>query len=310
MTSRYILIAVTVVCIIFVSTSFFTDSLVAPLRNAVSMVVVPLQKGMNNLGLWTYDKVTTLQEISVVLDENNELKNQIDNLTEENNQLRQDSYELTRLRELYKLDEKYPGYTKVGARVIGVTTDNWSKAFKVDKGLDDGIKKDMNVIASGGLVGIVAEVGKNYSIVKTIIEDNNSVSGMLIDTNDTCIVEGDIELSDSGLVHLNHIKADITVRNGDKIVTSNISDKYLQGILIGYAKDVTADSNNLTQSGYLVPAVDFNNLQEVLIITEMKISDLKQECYEKESCRNNFNIIILSDTGYIWRCYRNRWHYT
>ena len=256
MTSRYILIAVTVVCIIFVSTSFFTDSLVAPLRNAVSMVVVPLQKGMNNLGLWTYDKVTTLQEISVVLDENNELKNQIDNLTEENNQLRQDSYELTRLRELYKLDEKYPGYTKVGARVIGVTTDNWSKAFKVDKGLDDGIKKDMNVIASGGLVGIVA--------------DNNSVSGMLIDTNDTCIVEGDIELSDSGLVHLNHIKADITVRNGDKIVTSNISDKYLQGILIGYAKDVTADSNNLTQSGYLVPAVDFNNLQEVLIITEMK----------------------------------------
>ena len=51
MTSRYILIAVTVVCIIFVSTSFFTDSLVAPLRNAVSMVVVPLQKGMNNLGL-------------------------------------------------------------------------------------------------------------------------------------------------------------------------------------------------------------------------------------------------------------------
>lgn len=270
MTSRYILIAVTVVCIIFVSTSFFTDSLVAPLRNAVSMVVVPLQKGMNNLGLWTYDKVTTLQEISVVLDENNELKNQIDNLTEENNQLRQDSYELTRLRELYKLDEKYPGYTKVGARVIGVTTDNWSKAFKVDKGLDDGIKKDMNVIASGGLVGIVAEVGKNYSIVKTIIEDNNSVSGMLIDTNDTCIVEGDIELSDSGLVQLNHIKADITVRNGDKIVTSNISDKYLQGILIGYAKDVTADSNNLTQSGYLVPAVDFNNLQEVLIITEMK----------------------------------------
>lgn len=270
MTSRYILIAVTVVCIIFVSTSFFTDSLVTPLRNAVSMVVVPLQKGMNNLGLWTYDKVTTLQEISVVLDENNELKNQIDNLTEENNQLRQDSYELTHLRELYKLDEKYPGYTKVGARVIGVTTDNWSKAFKVDKGLDDGIKKDMNVIASGGLVGIVAEVGKNYSIVKTIIEDNNSVSGMLIDTNDTCIVEGDIELSDSGLVHLNHIKADITVRNGDKIVTSNISDKYLQGILIGYAKDVTADSNNLTQSGYLVPAVDFNNLQEVLIITEMK----------------------------------------
>lgn len=270
MTSRYILIAVTVVCIIFVSTSFFTDSLVAPLRNAVSMVVVPLQKGMNNLGLWTYDKVTTLQEISVVLDENNELKNQIDNLTEENNQLRQDSYELTRLRELYKLDEKYPGYTKVGARVIGVTTDNWSKAFKVDKGLDDGIKKDMNVIASGGLVGIISETGSNYSIVKTITENNSNVSGMLIDTNETCIVQGDIELMDTGMIRVSHFKSNVIVRNGDKVVTSNISDKYLQGILIGYVKDVKLDSNNLTQSGYIVPAVDFNNLQEVLVITQLK----------------------------------------
>ena len=267
MTSKYILIVLTAVCLIFISTSFFTDRLVAPLRSAISMVVVPLQKGMNNLGLWTYDKYTTLQEISVVLDENKELKSKVDDLTEENNQLRQDTYEL---RELYQLDEKYTGYTKVGARIIEVTADNWSKAFKVDKGSDDGIKKDMNVIAGGGLVGIVTEVGKNYSIIKTIIEDNNSVSGMLIDTNETCIVEGDIEQSDSGLVKLTHFKSDMTVRDGDKIVTSNISDKYLQGILIGYAKDVTPDSNNLTQSGYLVPAVDFNNLQEVLIITEMK----------------------------------------
>lgn len=270
MTSKYILIVLTAVCLIFISTSFFTDRLVAPLRSAISMVVVPLQKGMNNLGLWTYDKYTTLQEISVVLDENKELKSKVDDLTEENNQLRQDTYELSRLRELYQLDEKYTGYTKVGARIIEVTADNWSKAFKVDKGSDDGIKKDMNVIAGGGLVGIVTEVGKNYSIIKTIIEDNNSVSGMLIDTNETCIVEGDIEQSDSGLVKLTHFKSDMTVRDGDKIVTSNISDKYLQGILIGYAKYVTPDSNNLTQSGYLVPAVDFNNLQEVLIITEMK----------------------------------------
>ena len=270
MTSKYILIVLTAVCLIFISTSLFTDRLVAPLRSAISMVVVPLQKGMNNLGLWTYDKYTTLQEISVVLDENKELKSKVDDLTEENNQLRQDTYELSRLRELYQLDEKYTGYTKVGARIIEVTADNWSKAFKVDKGSDDGIKKDMNVIAGGGLVGIVTEVGKNYSIIKTIIEDNNSVSGMLIDTNETCIVEGDIEQSDSGLVKLTHFKSDMTVRDGDKIVTSNISDKYLQGILIGYAKDVTPDSNNLTQSGYLVPAVDFNNLQEVLIITEMK----------------------------------------
>lgn len=270
MTSKYILIVLTAVCLIFISTSFFTDRLVAPLRSAISMVVVPLQKGMNNLGLWTYDKYTTLQEISVVLDENKNLQSQIDELTEENNQLKQDSYELNRLRELYELDQQYAGYSKVGARVIEVTTDNWHSSFKIDKGTDDGLKVDMNVIANGGLVGIISETGSNYSIVKTITENNSNVSGMLIDTNETCIVQGDIELMDTGMIRVSHFKSDVIVRNGDKVVTSNISDKYLQGILIGYVKDVKLDSNNLTQSGYIVPAVDFNNLQEVLVITQLK----------------------------------------
>ena len=57
---------------------------------------------------------------------------------------------------------------------------------------------------------------------------------------------------------------------GDQIVTSYISDKYLQGILIGYVSEVTVDSNNLTRSGYITPAVNFKDLQEVLVITTTK----------------------------------------
>ena len=93
---------------------------------------------------------------------------------------------------------------------------------------------------------------------------------MLIDTGDICNVKGDLKLMDQGLIGLSHIKKDVVMRDGDKIVTSNISDKYLEGILIGYVKDVTPDSNNLTQSGYLVPVVDFEHLQEVLVILEKK----------------------------------------
>ena len=235
MTSKNILIALTVLCCFFIGTSFFTDTLTKPLKKCVSMVVVPVQKGMNNIGFWVYDKYQTLQEISVVLDENKKLQSQVDDLT-----------------------------------VIEVTTDNWHSSFKIDKGTDDGLKVNMNVIASGGLVGIISETGSNYSIVKTITENNSNVSGMLIDTNETCIVQGDVELMDTGMIRVSHFKSDVVVRNGDKVVTSNISDKYLQGILIGYIKDVKLDSNNLTQSGYIVPAVNFNNLQEVLVITQLK----------------------------------------
>ena len=284
MNSKYILIGLSALCLLFIATSFFTDKLTTPLRNAISTVVIPVQRGMNYIGLWISDKYDTLQEISTVLEENKEaeglklagmkedLQAKVDDLTEENNQLKQDSYELDRLRDLYELDEKYPGYNKVAARVVGTTSGNWYSTFTIDKGSNDGIEKDMNVIAGGGLVGIITEVGPNYAQIKTVIEDNSYVSGMLIDTGDTCIVKGDIELMDTGLIHLSGFANSVTVRNGDKIVTSNISDKYLPGILIGYTKDVTADANNLTQAGYLVPAVDFGHLQEVLIITQKKNS--------------------------------------
>jgi rod shape-determining protein MreC len=60
------------------------------------------------------------------------------------------------------------------------------------------------------------------------------------------------------------------VVEGDKIVTSDISDKYLPNILIGYIHTINRDNNNLTKSGYITPAVDFEHLSEVLIITDLK----------------------------------------
>lgn len=86
----------------------------------------------------------------------------MDTLTEENSQLVQDKEELTRLRELYDLDQQYTDYEKVGARVIAKESGNWFQLFTIDKGSNDGIQKDANVISGGGLVGIVAEVGPNW----------------------------------------------------------------------------------------------------------------------------------------------------
>ena len=271
-TSKYILIAVVVLCVLVMGISFFTDKLSAPFRNAVSSVVMPIQKGMNYIGLWTNDKYSQLQEVKRLLEENDELRSTVDSLTEENNRLKQDTYELERLRQLYELDAQYEEYPKVGARIIGTSSDNWYSTFTINKGSEEGLKVDMNVVASGGLVGRISSVDSHSATVKTIIEDGSFVSGQLIDTGDKCTVEGDIKLMDSGLISVKYFNSSVNVRNGDKIVTSNISDKYLSGILIGYTKDVSLDVNNLTQSGYLIPAVDFEHLQEVLIITELKDS--------------------------------------
>ena len=128
----------------------------------------------------------------------------------------------------------------------------------------------MNVICGNGLVGIVTDVTGNSATVRSIIDDNSNVTGMLITSSDTCNIRGDLELMDSGYVHLEYLRGDVSVSDGDMIVTSNISSKYIEGILIGYAKNVSDDANSLTQSGYLVPAVDFEHMTEVLVIMQLK----------------------------------------
>ena len=64
--------------------------------------------------------------------------------------------------------------------------------------------------------------------------------------------------------------SDDKVQPGDQLVTSSVSSKFLPGILIGYISELTIDSNNLTKSGRVTPAVDFEHIQEVLVILEKK----------------------------------------
>ena len=267
---KFILSALTVVCFALIAVSFFTDKLTAPVQNVLSYVITPLQKGINGMGLWLTDRADYFATIDELRQQNEELKAELDNVKEKNLVLVQDQIELNNLRELYALDNKIPGYDKVAARVIGKGSGNWFSTFTIDKGSRDGILVDMNVICGNGLVGIVTDVTDNTATVRSIIDGNSNVTGMLVTSSDTCNVRGDLEQMDSGYIHLEYMQKDVDVSDGDMIVTSNISDKYIQGILIGYVKNITEDANSLTQSGYLVPAVDFERLTEVLVIMQLK----------------------------------------
>ncbi len=132
----------------------------------------------------------------------------------------------------------------------------------------------MNVIAGKGLVGIVTDVGPNYAKVRSIIDDVSKVSAMVVTTSDRCIVHGDLqEMNANQRIRFNDLKdPDDEITEGAQVVTSNISEKYLQGILVGSIGDLKKDSNNLTKSGTLTPAVDFEHLEEVLVILDKKIS--------------------------------------
>ena len=116
----------------------------------------------------------------------------------------------------------------------------------------------------------MTDVGANYATVRSIIDDSSRVSAMAMQSGDTCLVGGDLTLYKEGRLRITDIKKGGDVKNGDKIITSNISSKFLPGILLGYATDITVDANELTSSGYLIPVAEFSSLQEVLIITQVK----------------------------------------
>ena len=269
--SKYLLFILTLLCMALIVLSFNTNFLSAPLSAVGGFLVTPLQEGISKAGSWLNTRSEELVQIRSLLSENEQLRAQVDELTMENIKLQQDRYELTNLRELYDLDAQYDDYDKVGARIIAKDSGNWFHSFVINKGYQDGLAIDMNVMAGSGLVGRIVDVGPDWSKVMAIIDDNSNTSGMVLSTSDNLIVCGDLELYADGVIRFEKLidSADRVVE-GDKIVTSNVSDKYLPGILIGYISSINVDPNNLTKSGLITPAVDFEHLEEVLVITELK----------------------------------------
>ncbi len=268
---KYLLFILTLLCTGLIVITFNTNFLSAPLSAVGGSVIVPLQEGISKAGSWLSTRSEELVQIRSLISENEALKAEIDELTMENIRLQQDRYELTNLRELYDLDAQYDEYEKIGARIIAKDSGNWFHSFVINKGAEDGLQIDMNVMAGSGLVGRIVDVGPNWSKVMSIIDDNSNTGGMVLSTSDNLIVCGDLELYADGLIRFEKLidSADRVVE-GDKIVTSNVSDKYLPGILVGYIFNITVDSNNLTKSGQITPAVDFEHLEEVLVITQTK----------------------------------------
>lgn len=269
--TKYIFAGLALLCIVMMFASYTTGFAGKTLGNAAGYLFVPFEKGINRVGGWAREKKDSLEDLAEAQARNEELQAQVDELVMENNRLIQNQYRLEELEELYGLDQAYGQFNKVAANIIASDSGNWFNTFVIDKGKQDGIKADMNVIAGSGLVGIVTKVGENWAQVRSIIDDMSRVSAQTLSTSDLCFVRGDLQLMEQGLIRVSEMKdSEDQVAIGEKIVTSHVSDKYHEGILIGYLNQISLDSNNLTKSGTLTPAVDFEHLRTVLVITDLK----------------------------------------
>ena len=269
--AKYVLLIMTILCAVIIGCSLKTSGS-GPVSAAAGAVLAPMQKGVNQLGSGLTNLREHLRTKKSLEKENEELRTQLADAQQNLNQVQLNQEELDNLKSLYDMDQNYADYDKIAANVIGKDAGNWFSVFLIDRGSNDGITVGMNVLADGGLAGIVIQVGPNYAKVRSIIDDNSNVSARNLSTSDLCVVSGSLKtMNESSLIDFDVLRdKEDQAKVGDQIVTSNISDMFLEGIPIGYITDIKTDSNNLTKSGHIATIVDFEHLDDVFVILQTK----------------------------------------
>ncbi|HBQ86370.1 MAG TPA: rod shape-determining protein MreC [Syntrophomonas sp.] len=255
-----------VIMLVLVNQSSIDRPSLTIVERTIRNIYTPLQSGVSGVSDifqgWSNrvaSKKSLNQRIAELNKENSQIKL-------ENQILKEEQAELQRLRRMVNFKEQNSmTYDLIGARVIGRSPSNWYNAMIIDKGSRDGIQQNMPVISPDGLVGRVSSVNENSAQVFLITDREVAVGVLLQETRETNgIVEG---LGDNSMLRMRNIPYYSKVQKGNQVVTSGLSEYYPKGIVIGKIKKVSREPNGLLLSATVAPAVDFNKLEEVFIIT-------------------------------------------
>ncbi len=180
-----------------------------------------------------------------------------------------------RLRDLTNFVSENDDLTYVGAKVIGKAYGHWFNIFIINAGLKDGLQVDMPVVTGDGLVGRVVDCAPNWSRVLAIVDSSGGVDAVVERTRDYGIVSGTVSSGEENtLLTLSNLPLDADLVPGDTVITSGLSGIYPRGIPIGLVSEVSSSSDGMSNKAVITPWVDFEHLEEVLVITT-KLVDIE-----------------------------------
>lgn len=229
-------------------------TITSPVRYAGSVVASPF----NALGN-VFSNLTASQETL------SDLKAQNEELTAQVAELSEAQETASRLESLLGLQSTY-NLESTAARIIGESSDAWSRTVTIDKGSSDGFAINMPVCNSAGVIGQIIEVSSNTSTVRLITDENSGVSAMVQSTRAQGILQGQPD----GTLRLEYVTTDADVQEGDIIVTSGIGGVYPKGLPLGTVSTVVREENATYYTITVTPASsDTENNEEVLVITSL-----------------------------------------
>lgn len=177
--------------------------------------------------------------------------------------LREQAAQLNILTELLQYRRQTPNRQYLTANVIGRDPSPLLQYLILDRGSDDGIRRDMPVVTASGLVGRVVQVTNSASRVLPVTDPTSAVNARLQDTRD----EGTVIGQPGGGLTLNYISQQAKMTPGQVVITSGLGGTYPSGIIIGSVNAIQRLDYEVLQQADLVPVVNFTNLEIVLIIT-------------------------------------------
>ena len=236
-------------------------------RNIVGTLTVPFRwcvtavgNAFEGFGRY-FDSIDALHAENEALEQENQaLEEQIANaeMLERENQ---------RLREYLGMKSKYPSFTMEEGMVISYSAGNYMTSFTHNRGTIHGIDVGMAVVVTEGIVGYVSDVGLNWCMVSTVIETASSVGAYIPRSGANGIVSGDASLRKDGVCRITYMEANADVQIGDKVLSNGNGSFYPAELMIGEVIAVEIDEYSRTPVATVKPAVDFENLQYMMIIT-------------------------------------------
>lgn len=265
----------TVWLLIFVAVSIFViiffaarGRFSAPVSSqTVTGALAPFQRAVSWAGYQVNGVTSAIWELVSAYYQNELLKNEVVQLRQQNLTAAEYAAENERLRNLLGYKQTASQFDLMAAQVIGREQATWTSMIVVNRGSSDGVARNMPVVTEKGLVGVVTEVSPNAAKVQLVLDPRCSV-GTLIQRPESRvagIVQGNIE--DALTPNMINIPKNSDVVEGDILITSGFGGIFPKGIMVGKVKSLHDDGGGLLEVAVVEPAVDFQRLEDVLIIT-------------------------------------------
>lgn len=266
--NKIVIVIISVTVAVFILGGVLAHSGSGPVANAVGVVFSPIQRTASFVAS-SIDRFTVfVWEMKSYKEENERLVSEINELKKQNRTIEDYKNENERLTELLGLKDTITDYNTVAARIIAYEPDNWYETIVINRGKNSGVNVEDVVMTSSGIVGQVTDVGSNWARVSAIINMDNSVGVRVVRTGDIAITEGDIALGKDGYCKMSFMSKDASVIVGDILETSGLGGVYPPGMTVGTIKEIISEDG--MQSAVVEPSVNFDNLREVLVITDVQ----------------------------------------